>query len=74
MLTGANTQNLADLANRFPEIQFIASGGISSLDDIGQLLDLNLPNLQGIITGKALYEKRFSLTDAIKLTKNEDTR
>lgn len=67
MLTGANTGSLSDLAHGFPTLEFIASGGISSLDDIKELLSQHLPNLRGIITGKALYEGCLSLKEAIDL-------
>jgi phosphoribosylformimino-5-aminoimidazole carboxamide ribotide isomerase len=44
--------------------EFIVSGGISSLDDLSQLRDLRLANLAGVISGKALYEGRFTVADA----------
>ena len=43
----------------------IASGGISSLADIKALADAGIPNLYGVIIGTALYEKRFTLQEAI---------
>lgn len=48
-------------------IKVIISGGISSLQDIKDLKVLNRPNLYGIITGKALYEQRFGLKEAIQI-------
>lgn len=47
----------------------IASGGISSLDDISRLELLESEGLIGIIVGKALYEGKFTLTEALKLAK-----
>ncbi|MBM4147634.1 MAG: 1-(5-phosphoribosyl)-5-[(5-phosphoribosylamino)methylideneamino]imidazole-4-carboxamide isomerase [Lentisphaerae bacterium] len=41
----------------------IASGGVSSLDDIRRLLALKRPNLSGAIVGKALYEGAVTLPD-----------
>lgn len=69
MLTGANTQNLKEIALQFPGLRFIASGGIATLDDIRRLLSLDLPNLKGVIIGKALYENQFSLAEAIALVR-----
>jgi phosphoribosylformimino-5-aminoimidazole carboxamide ribotide isomerase len=43
--------------------RFIMSGGIGSLDDLVALRDLRLLNLAGVISGKALYEHRFSVRD-----------
>lgn len=55
-------------------INVIASGGISSLDDIRKLKLLESKGLIGIIVGKALYEGKFTLTEALKLTKKGDAR
>ena len=41
----------------------IASGGVSSLGDLEALRDLGLPNLEGVIVGKALYERRFTVAE-----------
>ena len=41
--------------------RFIYSGGIASLDDLRALVELRLVNLAGVISGKALYEKRFTI-------------
>jgi len=43
---------------------FAISGGISSLDDLRALCGLGLANLTGVISGKALYERRFTVADA----------
>ena len=50
----------------------IVSGGISSLADIRKLHRLKNPNLEGVIIGKALYENRFSLKEAIEASKKEE--
>jgi phosphoribosylformimino-5-aminoimidazole carboxamide ribonucleotide (ProFAR) isomerase len=44
-------------------VPVIASGGVASLDDVRGLAAL--PGLAGIITGKALYEGRFSVAEAL---------
>jgi phosphoribosylformimino-5-aminoimidazole carboxamide ribotide isomerase len=43
--------------------RFIWSGGIGSVEDLEQLRDLRLLNLAGVISGKALYEHRFTVAD-----------
>ncbi|MFC1807746.1 1-(5-phosphoribosyl)-5-[(5-phosphoribosylamino)methylideneamino]imidazole-4-carboxamide isomerase [Candidatus Omnitrophota bacterium] len=45
----------------------IISGGISSIDDIAKLKALSRRNLYGVITGKALYEGKLDLAQAIKI-------
>jgi phosphoribosylformimino-5-aminoimidazole carboxamide ribotide isomerase len=47
--------------------RFLYSAGIGSLDDLQALKDLRLVNLAGVVSGKALYEKRFSIADAQKI-------
>ena len=46
----------------------VASGGISSLDDIAALAALNDLGVEGAIVGKALYAGAFTLEQALKLT------
>lgn len=46
-----------------PDMYLIASGGVSSLDDIIQLNEAGVP---AVITGKAIYEGKFKLSDLIQ--------
>jgi 1-(5-phosphoribosyl)-5-[(5-phosphoribosylamino)methylideneamino] imidazole-4-carboxamide isomerase/N-(5'phosphoribosyl)anthranilate isomerase len=46
----------------------IASGGISTLEDIAALKDLVPLGLEGAILGKALYAKRFTLEQALEIS------
>lgn len=48
-------------------LKIIASGGIASLHDICKLKKLEKQGLAGIIIGKALYEGKFTLSEALKL-------
>jgi phosphoribosylformimino-5-aminoimidazole carboxamide ribonucleotide (ProFAR) isomerase len=45
----------------------VASGGISSLQDITDLVDLVPLGLEGAILGKSLYAGRFSLEQALEI-------
>jgi 1-(5-phosphoribosyl)-5-[(5-phosphoribosylamino)methylideneamino] imidazole-4-carboxamide isomerase/N-(5'phosphoribosyl)anthranilate isomerase len=47
----------------------IASGGISSLDDIHALVAMNSIGVEGAIVGKALYAGAFTLEQALEITK-----
>jgi phosphoribosylformimino-5-aminoimidazole carboxamide ribotide isomerase len=47
--------------------RFLYSGGIGSLADLEALRDLRLVNLAGVISGKALYERRFEVAEAQKV-------
>lgn len=46
------------------ELNVIASGGIGSLDHVKSIAELNNPRLKGVIVGRALYERRFTLPQA----------
>jgi phosphoribosylformimino-5-aminoimidazole carboxamide ribotide isomerase len=51
--------------------RFLYSGGIGSLDDLRALKDLRLVNLAGVVSGKALYEGRFSVEEAQRILTEE---
>jgi phosphoribosylformimino-5-aminoimidazole carboxamide ribotide isomerase len=48
------------------EAQVIASGGVGDLADLETLADMNVANVEGAIVGRALYERRFSVAEAIR--------
>ena len=63
MLGGPNLIGLRDLAE-VTSLELVLSGGIALLDDLQRLKKLNAPNVMGVIVGRALYEKAFTLGDA----------
>jgi phosphoribosylformimino-5-aminoimidazole carboxamide ribotide isomerase len=67
MLTGPNVNQTVALA-RAANVKVTASGGVSELDDIRQLRDAAEPLIDSVIVGKALYEGRFELHEAIKIS------
>ena len=67
-LAGPNTALYAKLAQTFPNIDFQASGGIGSLDDIRAV---SHTGAAGVIVGRALLEGKFSLEEAIECWPNE---
>jgi phosphoribosylformimino-5-aminoimidazole carboxamide ribotide isomerase len=68
MLTGPNLEALREVL-KVTVLPVIASGGVSSLEDIRALVEMEDCKLLGVITGKAIYENKFSLKDAIALAK-----
>lgn len=64
MLTGPNIDATAALAGGI-STPVVASGGVSSMDDIRELL--KVPGLFGAIVGKAIYEGRVDLKEAVRL-------
>lgn len=61
MMSGTNTELYRELSNRF-SLRLIASGGVSSLEDIERLSAMGL---FGAIVGKAIYTGAVSLADAL---------
>ena len=64
MLQGSNVDLYVKIKMQFPTLYVIASGGISSIDDI---LNLNDKGIDAVITGKAIYEGKITLKDLQKL-------
>ena len=69
MLQGINLEKIKEILN-FSNIPLIASGGVTSIKDIENLKKLKDKGLSGIIIGKALYENKISLPEAIKIAEN----
>ena len=67
-LAGPNTALYAKLAQTFPNIDFQASGGIGSLDDIRAV---SHTGAAGVIVGRALLDGKFTLEEAIECWPNE---
>lgn len=70
MLTGPNLELLGAVCAR-TSAKVVASGGISTLDDIRQLAGLTAIGIEGAIIGTALYLGRFTLPDALAVARGE---
>jgi phosphoribosylformimino-5-aminoimidazole carboxamide ribotide isomerase len=66
MLTGPNLEATRRIIVE-SGLCVIASGGVSSLEDLRQLKQLESLGLEGVIVGKALYEKKFTLSEALEI-------
>jgi phosphoribosylformimino-5-aminoimidazole carboxamide ribotide isomerase len=62
MLQGPDLETLSE-ACEFPNAKVIAAGGIGSIND---LIDLKRVGVEGAVIGKALYEGRFTLKEALE--------
>ncbi len=67
MLSGPNIAATREAA-RALEIPVIASGGVSSMEDITRVMELQEDGVEGVIVGKALYSGAIDLKKAIALT------
>jgi 1-(5-phosphoribosyl)-5-[(5-phosphoribosylamino)methylideneamino] imidazole-4-carboxamide isomerase/N-(5'phosphoribosyl)anthranilate isomerase len=64
-MMGPNLTLLLQVCQR-TERPVIASGGVSTLDDLRQMASLEPAGVEGVIVGKALYAGAFSVTDALR--------
>lgn len=64
-LQGPNLKGLDAFAET-AGLEVIASGGVSCLADVKAIAELKRPNVTGVIIGKALYENKLRLSDAVK--------
>ena len=63
LLAGSNVTLYQDIKRRYPTLNLIASGGVDGMEDIRKLAKAGL---DGVIVGKALYEKRVDLRQAFR--------
>lgn len=73
MQTGVNLDSTAQLAGA-ASIPVIASGGVSNIDDIKRLLSMKDSGIMGVIVGKALYDGRIDLEEAIAVARGSGGR
>ncbi len=59
-LEGPSSELYKNIIAKFPQLHFIASGGISSLKNIEELVEMGCG---GVIIGKAIYENKISLKE-----------
>lgn len=65
VLQGTSEKIYREIMEKFPGLYLVASGGVSSVDDIISLDEQNIP---GVIIGKALYEGKISLNELEQFT------
>ncbi len=68
VLTGVNAEATAQLAQA-TSLHVIASGGVATLDDITRCHALADQGVIGVITGRAIYDGRIDLTEAIRIAR-----
>jgi len=70
MMTGVNIEATVRLAQAL-SVPVIASGGLSSLDDVRALLAVESEGITACITGRAIYEGKLDFAAAVKLASGE---
>jgi phosphoribosylformimino-5-aminoimidazole carboxamide ribotide isomerase len=66
VLKGLNIDSTLALARSVP-IPVIASGGLASMQDIHRLLEPDCRILEGAISGRAIYDGRIDVAEALRL-------
>ena len=66
VLKGVNVESTLELASA-TSIPVIASGGLASIDDIARLLEPDCAILEGVISGRALYDGRLDAAEALAM-------
>lgn len=66
MLQGPNLPAMHEMADAAPSLSLIASGGVTTPNDVKALMALGRPNLIGAIIGRALYEQSATLSDFLE--------
>jgi len=59
-LEGPSTELYKNIISEFPQLHFIASGGVATIDDLYKLKEIGC---KAVIVGKAIYENRIALND-----------
>jgi phosphoribosylformimino-5-aminoimidazole carboxamide ribotide isomerase len=63
MLSGSSIDLYTELMQKFPDINLLASGGVTSIDEVETLKKMGM---EGIIIGKAIYEGKIQVSDLFK--------
>lgn len=61
-MCGPDLESIRRLCDMLPECRIIASGGVSCKEDVSALVALRKDNLEGVISGKALYDGRVTFS------------
>jgi phosphoribosylformimino-5-aminoimidazole carboxamide ribotide isomerase len=64
LLQGPSLELYRNIMTEFPALDFIASGGVSEIEDVYRLSDIGC---KGVIIGKAIYEGRIALKDLTRI-------
>jgi len=64
LLQGPALDLYRNIIDKFPELHFIASGGVSGMDDVRRLAEIGC---KGVIIGKAIYEGRILLHEILAI-------
>jgi phosphoribosylformimino-5-aminoimidazole carboxamide ribotide isomerase len=67
LLQGPSLDLYRNITGKFPGLHFIASGGVSAIEDVYQLEEIGC---KGVIIGKAIYEGRITLQELTKINQS----
>jgi phosphoribosylformimino-5-aminoimidazole carboxamide ribotide isomerase len=67
VMTGPSVELYKNIMKQFPSLQFIASGGVSTIKDVIELQNIGC---SGVIIGKAIYEGKITLKELADINSN----
>jgi phosphoribosylformimino-5-aminoimidazole carboxamide ribotide isomerase len=67
MLEGPSIELYKKIISQFPDLYFVASGGVSNIKDVIELQNINC---NGVIIGKAIYENKITIDELKDFIKN----
>ena len=70
-LSGPAISLYKEMMEAYPKLHLIASGGVSSIDDIKALLPYEKSGIEGVIVGKSIYTGTLNLAEAIRVAAGE---
>lgn len=70
-MKGTNVDLYTQIRTQFPRMELVASGGVSSLEDVRALKENHIPSA---ILGKAIYEGRLDLNQALRMCPQQEGR
>ncbi len=70
MLCGIQPQMMMQIAHK-TGAKVIASGGVATLDDIKTLVDVGGDIIEGVVIGRAIYEKQLDLREAVQYVRSD---
>jgi len=72
MQSGINPESIASLVEH-TSLPVIAAGGVRDMEDIKKLYPLSRKGLEGVITGRAIYEGTLNFSEAVKWIREQKT-
>ena len=68
-MSGPNISSTQEIAKKV-SIPVVASGGVSTIEDVIEIKKYEKDGISGMICGSAIYDKKINITDALKVVRS----